>query len=80
MLDILQVDPKSVSANLIGLINISLNLAIKNTTTTISHIRYLLWNSTYAHPKDDLSFCQDRYSGAFNCLSDALNQISFLKQ
>ncbi|KAF3341262.1 putative invertase inhibitor [Carex littledalei] len=71
----LQADPKSVSANLTGLLHISINLAIKNTTRTISHIRYLLSNSAYAHLKDDLSFCQDQYSEAIGCLYGAIKQV-----
>ncbi|KAF3341265.1 invertase inhibitor [Carex littledalei] len=71
----LQVDPKSASANLTDLFHISINLSITNTTRAISHIRYLLSNSAYAHLKDDLSFCQDQYTEAIGCLYGAIKQV-----
>ncbi|XP_078161825.1 putative invertase inhibitor [Carex rostrata] len=72
----LQADPKSASANLTGLFHISINLAIKNTTRAVSHIRHLLSNSAYAHLKDDLSLCRDQYTEALGYLYDATKQIS----
>ncbi|KAF3327871.1 hypothetical protein FCM35_KLT06477 [Carex littledalei] len=65
-----------MSANLTGLLNITLNLAIKNTTTIISHVKYLLSNSTYAHLKNGLSCCQENYTIAKDNLSEAVNQIT----
>ena len=72
----LQVDPKSTSANLTGLLQNSINLTIKNTTDVMSQVRYLLSDSTYAHLKEGLSCCQISYSSAINSLSEALDQIS----
>lgn len=73
----LQADPKSASTNnSTGLVHISINLAIRSVTRTISHINYLRLKPAYAHLKDDLCSCQDQYSEAINGLFDSDKQIN----
>jgi pectinesterase inhibitor-like protein len=71
----LQANPRIASANINGLARMSVNLAIKNVTNTISRISYLLSKPAYAHLKSDLSFCQEQYSEAKQALFDAVRKI-----
>jgi pectinesterase inhibitor-like protein len=72
----LQADPRIASTNINDLARISVNLAIKNVTNTISRISNLLSKPAYAHLKSDLSFCQEQYSEAKEALFDAVRKIN----
>jgi pectinesterase inhibitor-like protein len=74
----LQADPKSGSANVVGLAQIATDLTSKNATSTKAKIQNLLSNpgNGNSNIKPELSTCHDLYSEMIGHLSDAASAIS----
>lgn len=78
----LQANPKSGSANFVGLAQIATELTSKNATNTKAKIQNLLTNPGNGNDnniKPELSTCLDLYSEMIDHLSDAASAISSLR-
>ncbi|XP_058096169.1 putative invertase inhibitor [Magnolia sinica] len=73
---ILDSDPRTANADLVGLANISLDLALRNATDTHGYISHLLENATEPSMKKWLNICLEKYDHALAGISDAFMSLA----
>ncbi|XP_058096236.1 putative invertase inhibitor [Magnolia sinica] len=73
----LDSDPRTTTADLVGLANISLDLTFHNATDTHVYISRLLENANEPTIKKWLNICHEKYGYALAGISDSFNDLAY---